>query len=136
MFLLKQILPAAIIAVMVAAGVCGFALYWGKEHVRSALGPLAIGLAYFSGHLMITGWVPFPPTDTTNWLPYFALVAAVLGASCEVRPTKAWARLLIFALVSAGALRLLLKPKFQYGWSLGEGWLWVASLVCALGLLA
>jgi hypothetical protein len=43
---------------------------------------------------------------------------------------------LIFALVSAGALRLLLKPKFQYGWSLGEGWLWVGCLVCGFVLLA
>jgi hypothetical protein len=136
MFLLKQILPAVIIAVMVAAGVGSLALYWGKEQARSALGPLAIGVAYFSGHLVITGWVPFPPADTTNWLPYFALAAAVLGASCGVLPSKAWVRVLLFALVSAGALRLLLKPKFQYGWSLGEGWLWVACLVCALGLLA
>jgi hypothetical protein len=136
MFLLKQILPAAIMAMMVAAGVCGFALYWGKERAGGALGPLAIGFAYLSGHLVITGWVPFPPADTTNWLPYFALAAAVLGASCEVLATKAWARVLIFALVSTGALRLLLKPKFQYGWSLGEGWLWVACLVCALVLLA
>ncbi|HEX7516733.1 MAG TPA: hypothetical protein VF345_05545 [Chthoniobacterales bacterium] len=135
MFLLKQILPAAVMAMMVAAGVCGCALYWGKERARGALGPLAIGLAYLSGHLVITGWVPFPPADTTNWLPYFALAAAVLGALCGVLAIRAWARLLIFAVVSAGALRLLLKPKFQYGWSLGEGWLRVACLVCALVLL-
>jgi hypothetical protein len=30
----------------------------------------------------------------------------------------------------------LLKPKFQYGWSPGEGWLWVVCLVCAFVLLA
>lgn len=136
MFLLEQILPAVVMAMTVAAGVCGFALCWGKERARGALGPLAIGLAYLSGHLVITGWVPFPPADTTNWLPYFALTAAILGASCAMLPTKAWARMLIFAVVSAGALRLLLKPKFQYGWSLGEGWLWVACLMCALVLLA
>ena len=136
MFLLKQILPAAIIAMMVAAGVCGFALYWGKERARHALGPLAIGLAYLSGHLLITGWVPFPPADTTNWLPHFALATAALGASCGVLVIRTWARALIFALVSVGALRVLLKPKFQYGWALGEGWLWVACLVCALVLLA
>ena len=170
MFLLKQILPAAVMAMMVAAGVCGFALCWGKERARGALGPLAIGLAYLSGHLVITGWVPFPPTDTTNWLPYFALAAAVLGALFspaslfpegrasarpgreESRPSEtekrrarvsdgalklpAWARVLVFALVSAGALRLLLKPKFQYGWSLSEGWIWVACLGSATVLLA
>ena len=88
------------------------------------------------GHFLIAGWTPFPPADTTNWLPYFALASAVLGAFCAVRPIAAWARVIIFALVSMGALRLLLKPKFQYGWSLGEGWLWVAGLACAMVLLA
>jgi hypothetical protein len=136
MFLLKQILPATIISMMVAAGVCGLALSWGKARARSALGPLAIGLAYLSGHLVITGWVPFPPADTTNWLPYFALAAAVLGALCGVLPIKPWARVLIFAVVSAGALRLLLKPKFQYGWSPTQGCIWVACLAGAMVLLA
>jgi hypothetical protein len=136
MFLLQQILPAAVMAMMVAAGVCGFALYWGKERARGALGPLALGLAYLSGHLVITGWVPFPPADTTNWLPYFALTAAVLGAFCGMLAIKAWARVLIFALVSTGALRLLLKPKFLYGWTLTEGWIWVACLAGAMALLA
>jgi hypothetical protein len=136
MFLLKQILPAAVMAMMVAAGVCGLALYWGKERARGALGPLAIGLAYLSGHFVITGWAPFPPADTTNWLPYFALAAAVLGASCGVLAIKAWARVLIFSLVSAGALRLLLKPRFLYGWSLTEGCIWVACLAGAMVLLA
>lgn len=136
MSLLEQILPSTIVAMMVAAGLCGLALYWGKDRARGTLGPFAIGLAYLSGHLVITGWVSFPPSDTTNWLPYFALAGAVLGASCALVSTKAWARVLIFALVSAGALRLLLKPKFQYGWSLGEGWSWVACLVCAFVLLA
>lgn len=136
MFLLKQILPAAVTAMMVAAGVCGLALYWGKEHVRSALGPLVIGLAYLSGHLVITGWVPFPPTDTTNWLPFFALATGILGAFCGVLAIKAWARVLIFSLVSTGALRLLLKPKFLYVWSLAEGWIWVACLAGAMVLLA
>ena len=95
-----------------------------------------MGVAYLVGHLMIAGWTSFPPADTTNWLPYFALAAAVLGAFCAVLPITAWARVVIFALVSTGALRLLLKPKFQYGWSPGEGWAWVAGLGCAIVLLA
>jgi hypothetical protein len=136
MFLLKQISPAAVIALMVSAGVCGFAIYWGKERTRGILAPLALGLAYLSGHFMIAGWVSFPPADTTNWLPYFALTGAVLGASCALVATRPWTRVLIFVVLSAGALRLLLKPKFQYGWSLGEGWLWVACLVCAFVSLA
>jgi hypothetical protein len=136
MFLLKQILPAAIMAMMMTAGMCGLALFLAKEGARVVIAPLAIGLAYLAGHLLVAGWTPFPPADTTNWLPYFALASAVLGASCALLPTKAWARVLIFALVCAGALRLLLKPKFQYGWSLGEGWLWIVCLVAGIALLA
>jgi hypothetical protein len=136
MFLLKQILPAALLAMVVAAGVCGFALVWGKERARGALAPLAIGIAYFAGHLFIAGWVRIPPSDTTNWLAYFALAAALLGASCALLPASRWARVLIFALVSAGALTLLLKPKFQYGWSPGEGVAWVVCLIAAMVLIA
>src|SRR5436190_20842761 len=136
MFLLKQILPAAIIAMMVAAGTCAFALFWGKERARIAFDPLAVGIAYFVGHLFVAGWVPFPPTDTTNWLPWFGLVAAVLSASCVVWAIKAWVRLLILFFVSAVILRLLLKPKFQYGWSLTEGYLWLACLAGAMMLVA
>jgi hypothetical protein len=136
MFLLQQILPAAVIAMMVAAGICGFALYWGKESARKALGPLAVGISYFAGHLFVAGWATFPPTDTTNWLPYFAVAAAVLGALCGVLEIGAWVRVLIFGLVSAGALRLLLKAKFSYDWSLIEGCIWVVGLAGAMVLLA
>jgi hypothetical protein len=150
MSLLEQILPSAIVAMMVAAGVCGVALYWGKERSRSALAPLALGLAYLSGHLVVAGRVTFPPADTTNWLPYFALAVGVLGAFApegrasarpgrkESRPFErgAWAYLFIFALAAGGALKLLLKPKFQYGWSVGQGWMWVACLGSAMVLLA
>ena len=136
MLLLKQILPAVTIAMMVAAGVCGLALLLGKESARRALGPLAVGLAYCAGHLVVTGWVSFPPTDTTNWLPYFALIAAALGAAWGWARWNAGIRMLLFALVTAGAWRLLLKPKFQYGWSPGQGWLWLTGLALAIVFLA
>jgi hypothetical protein len=134
--LLQQILPAAAIAMMVAAGICVFALCWGKERARNALGAMAVGFAYLAGHLFVAGWAAFPPTDTTNWLPYFAVAAAALGALCEVLEIRAWVRVLIFGLVSAGALRLLLKAKFSYGWSLIEGCIWVVVLAGAMVLLA
>jgi hypothetical protein len=135
MFLLKQILPAAIIAMMVAAGVCGFA-FWGKGRAQRVLIPLAVGLGYIAGHLFITGRFSFPPADTTNWLPFFALAGAVIGAVFATVRMPSWARLLLFVAVCAGALRLLLKPKFQYGWSLGQGWIWVMALALGIVLLA
>jgi hypothetical protein len=152
MFLLKQISPAALLAMMVAAGICGFALFLGRERARAALSPLAVGIAYFAGHCFIAGWAKFPPADTTNWLPYFAMAAAVLGAlypffpegRASVRPGPeesppskiSYLRVVPFALVAAGALRLLLRPKFQYGWSLSQAWVWVAGLLIATMLLA
>ncbi len=135
MLLLKQILPAVAVAMMVAAGFCSLALLLAKESARG-LGPVAVGLAYCAGHFVVTGWVTFPPTDTTNWLPYFALGAAALGATWEWARWNSSIRVLLFALVTAGALRLLLKPKFQYGWSLGQGWLWLAGLALVVVFLA
>jgi hypothetical protein len=136
MFLLKQILPAAIIAMMVAAGICSFALFWGRERARIELDPLAVGIAYFIGHLFVVGWMPFPPTDTTNWLPWFGVVTAVWSAFCAGWAMKDWVRMLILFLVSAAILRLLLNPKFQYGWSLTEGYAWVVCLAAAIVLVA
>jgi hypothetical protein len=136
MFLLKQILPAAIIAMMATAAICGLALCWKRESARGALGAVALGVAYCAGHFFVTGRVAFPPSDTTNWLPYFALAGAALGAGCAALAIKGWMRVLIFTLVSAGALRLLLKPKFQYAWSSGQGWIWIACLGSAMVLLA
>jgi hypothetical protein len=136
MFLLKQMLPGVAIAMVVAAGICGLALWWGKDGARRALGPLAIGLAYGAAQLVITGWKSFPPADTTNWLPYFAIGAAALGATQEWVRWKTGMRVILFALITGGALRLLLKPKFQYGWTAGQGSLWLAGLALAVIFLA
>ena len=136
MFLLKQILPAVLLAMAVAAGVQGLALWRGRPRAHRALTPVALGLGYFSGHFLITGWTPFPPADTTNWLPYFGLAAAVLGAFWGAFPkaATAWVSL---ALLAVGALRLLLEPKFRYGWAAGQGWIGVIGLgfgVVVLGI--
>lgn len=136
MFLLKQILPAAIISMMVAAVVSSIGWFAGTKRMRATLEPLAVGTAYFAGHLFVTGWNTFPPKDTTNWLPCFALVTAGVGAVLEVMAAKLWIRVVGFFLIFAGALRLLLKPKFEYGWSLAEGSVWVVSLAVITVLIA
>src|SRR5438067_92773 len=80
MFLLKQIAPAVLVALMVAVGVSALARWLKGPRASSAVAAFALGAAYFCGHLVNTGWFGVPPTDTTNWLPFFALAAAVLGA--------------------------------------------------------
>src|SRR5687768_12533067 len=121
MFLLKQILPAVLLAIAVAASSQGLAWWWGSARVQRAFLPWALALGYVAGHFFVTGWTPFPPTDTTNWLPYFGLAAAGLGAIWGGfrKVTLSWAAL---ALVALAALRLLLEPKFRYGWAVGQGW--------------
>lgn len=136
MFLLKQILPAVIIAVMVAAGWCGIAVLWKKESTRVLLESLGVGTGYFLGHLFVTGWVVFPPKDTTNWLPFFAVATAIVSALCRVLALRTSLRLLFLFLTSAFALRLLLKPRFEYGWSPSEGYLWISLLAATVVLIA
>lgn len=136
MFLLQQILPAALVAMMVAAGISGLALFWAIGRGRVALSPVAVGFGYFVGHLFAAGWVGFPPKDTTNWLPFFALVSAVLsGLAGFASSFRLWLRMLILTLLTVGGLRLLLNPKFQFAWSVFEGSAWVAALlVLVLGI--
>jgi hypothetical protein len=134
MFLLKQILPAVLLAMSVAAGLQGLAWWLGTKRARQAVTPVALGFGYLSGHFFITGWTPFPPADTTNWLPYFGLAAAGLGAFWATLPkgAPAWVSL---ALLAVGAFRLLLEPKFRHGWAAGQGWIWVICLSSGVALL-
>lgn len=134
MTLLHQILPAVIVALLVAAGVCAVRLGWLGRGATAVVVPCAAGLGYICGHLMATGWPGFPPVDTTNWLPCFALVAALLGVVHQRSSLPAWARLLVFALFSAGAMSLLLMPKLQREWTFGQALLWVGCL--AIGMVA
>jgi hypothetical protein len=134
MSLLYQILPAVIVALLAATGVCAVGLGWPRRGATVVLAPCASGFGYACGHFMATGWTAFPPVDTTNWLPYLALAAALLGIVHETSSLPAWLRLLAFALFSAGAVSLLLRPKLQSDWAGGQGLLWVGCL--AVGMVA
>ena len=135
MFLLKQILPAVLLAMTVAAVVQGLALWRGTARAQRALTPVAIALGYFCGHFLVTGWTVFPPTDTTNWLPYFGLAAAAVGILWEAFPKARNVRLSLLVLLAVGALRLLLEPKFRYAWVPPQGWIWVICLGCGIAVL-
>lgn len=135
MFLLRQILPAAIVALAIAAALSAGAIFCRNERLRQILAPFALGFGYFFGHFFMTGWTAFPPTDTTNWLPYFALAAAAAGSLLHSLNSKT-ARIALITLTAMGALRLLLDPKFRYGWSLGRGWMWVFCLTLVVSLIA
>ena len=131
MFLLQQFLPGVLTAVLIS-GVFAFAgRLWGANRWADAV---ALGMGYAGGHIVTAGWPAFPPSEATQWLPYFALAAMFLGVIDAVLRPPGPLRMLIWMLCCMGFLRLLLSAKFQYGWSLAQGLLWVAGL--AAGMLA
>lgn len=133
--LLEKILPAIVVAFLVATGICALALGWRGRSSRVALAPCAWGFGYACGHFMATGWTGFPPVDTTNWLPFFALVAALLGILHEASAAPSWLRLLAFAVFSAGAMWLLVRPRLQGEGTFGQGLLWVGCLAVGMVVL-
>jgi hypothetical protein len=134
MFLLRQFWPAAAVALAVSAVFCAIAIACGKGRLRQTFAALGAAAGYACGHFFVTGWVSFPPADSTNWLPLFALGAAGAGLVLPLVP-GAPARAICVGIFAIVAMRLLLQPKFNYGWSSGEGWKWVTGLAVAVALL-
>src|SRR4051812_13833849 len=114
MFLLKQILPAAIIAMVIAAAFSGGLRLLRNDRLRNVLNPFAAAFGYAAGHFFLTGWTPFPPSDTTNWLPYFALAAATAGSLLQLVGFET-IRIAFSGVIGIAAMRSLLNPKFRYG---------------------
>ena len=115
MFLLQQLLPGVLAAVLIS-GVFAFAgRLWRANNWADAV---ALAIGYAGGHVVTAGWPAFPPAEATQWLPYLALAAMFLGViDAFLRPAGSL-RTLIWILCCMGFLRLLLSAKFQYGWSL------------------
>jgi hypothetical protein len=132
MFLLKQLLPAAFVAA--AAAICAVAMAWAKGRAQQSLMGFVVAIGYACGHLFVAGWVSIPPTDTTNWLPIFAIAAAAVGSTLPLLPHKP-VRMMVIGLIAVGALRLLLQPQFRYTWPRGVGWMWVIGFSIAVVLL-
>lgn len=133
MQLLKQMLPSAALAAVVAAALLFVFARWWKGASRFA-GAVAIGAGYVTGHVLAAGWSPFPPRHATHWLFWLAVTGVIAAvADALVRP-KRTVRLVIWAIICTIACRLILQPKFSYAWSGGEGWLRVFAI--ALGVVA
>lgn len=126
MFLFQQMAPGAMAAMLVAAALCLAVRRFGWDKCEW-LGAVPLGIGYACGHLIVTGWPGFPPKDATNWILNFALVAVPVGfiGACTM---SARTRLGAAVALSIAALSLLLKPKFQYGWSPIEGVVWIVAL--------
>ena len=133
MFLLQQLLPGVLVAVLISGVFAIAGRLWRTNNWADAL---ALAIGYAGGHAMTAGWPAFPAPEATQWLPYFALAAMLLGVLDALLRPAGSLRALIWILCCMGLLRLLLSAKFQYGWSLPEGVLWIAGLAAGMLVLA
>ena len=133
MFLLQQLLPGVLVAVLLSGVFAIVGRLWRANNWADAV---ALAIGYFGGHVVTAGWPAFPASEATQWLPYFALATMLLGVlDAFLRPPGSL-RALIWILYCAGLLRLLLKSKFQYGWLVLEGVLWIAGFAACMLVLA
>lgn len=138
MFLLQQFAPGVVLGALVTFGVAMIARWvrsnWGRQLAFAA----AIGGGYAAGHAKSVGWPSLPPGDATHWLLFSALAAIVLGF-CYGVSRDGWiarsTRVTSFLVLILGTLLLVLTPKFKYGWTAGQGALWVAALTLAASVM-
>ncbi len=111
----------AVIAAGVPALLAGV-LWWLSGRIaplsryRGLLSPLAVGGGYLLTHILISGLPPFPPSDATHWLFYFAIMGIVLGWLAEVPADYRWLWGAIVLLMLGGLMVLCLKPLMQSGY--------------------
>ena len=124
MFLLQQFLPGMVVAALLSGIFALAGRLWKAGNWADAV---ALAIGYSGGQAVTAGWPTFPPAEATQWLPYFALLAMCLGVVDVLAKPPPLFRAAVWIFFCAGFLRLLLQPKFQYGWSLFEGVLWIIA---------
>lgn len=134
MYLFQHFFPSLITAALVCAAVFLPGLWVARWR---DLGP-ALGLTagYLGGHVVAAGWPPFPAREAAQWLPWFALIAAILGLADRKFRLPLPARSTGWLLLCAALIALLLKPGFQYQWSAGGGSVRVGAVVLAMLLIS
>jgi hypothetical protein len=132
MQLLKQMLPSAALAAVVAAALLFIFARWWRSASRCA-GAIAIGAGYVAGHVLAAGWSLFPPRHATHRLFWFAVIGVIAAVVDALVKPKITIRLVTWAIICTIACRLILQPKFSYAWSAAEGWLRVFAI--ALGVV-
>lgn len=134
--LFKPFLPALLVASTIVA--LGLIIAARLRSAQSWACAAALALAYVGGHAMtIARWPALPPVDSIDWLLYFALGTLIFPILEVLRaPSSGWLRWLVWAAFSGSFLSALLRPKFRYGWSVIEGWLWLGGLLAIMLFLA
>ena len=103
---------------------------------RGLLSPVAVGGGYLLAHDFVHGRPPFPPTDATHWLFYFALTGIVLGWLAELPADYRWLWGAVTLLVLSWTMVLGFKPLIQSGsWMPVNGTQIIVILTVATWLL-
>ena len=132
MFLIRQLLPGILVALLVSGVITIVGRLWRANSWADAI---AIAIGYAAGHVVATGWPAFPPIEATQWLPYFGMSVAVLAVFDTLLRPPGSLRAVLWFLCCAAILSLLLASKFQYAWSFFVGVLWIAGLATAMLVL-
>ena len=85
-------------------------------------------LGYLAGHVGLLGWPIFPAVEASHWVAWLAVAAGLLGlveATWTMPARPSWA---VRGLFVAGFLAVLLRSKFEYGWTAFESAAWLGSL--------
>lgn len=124
------LLPGVLIPGGCAAAALLLASWLDRRRRASTVGggAAALGLAYLSANVALTGWPSWPPGDSTQRLLFLVLAAAFLSAVrgwlMESAPPW-WLRLgFTFLLLLA-----MLKTPLEHSWSGGEAVLWLTVLL-------
>jgi hypothetical protein len=131
-FLIRQLLPGILVALLVSGILTIVGRLWKANSWTDAI---AVGAGYAVGHAVTAGWPAFPPIEATQWLPYFGIAVTILAVIDTLLRPPGSVRVVIWFLCCAGISSLLLTSKFQYGWSLFVGILWIAGLATAMLVL-
>jgi hypothetical protein len=112
-------MPAVITLGLLAAA-------WGVRRRKAEPAPLwagsiAVAAGFAAAYIALFGWPPLPPKEKWQWLPYLAVLSAVLNVVLEwkrVPPFAGWATTIIVVLCAC-----LLVPDWQEPW-----WVWCGGL--------
>lgn len=100
------------------------------------LSPLAVGAGYLMAHVLIGGIPPFPPTDSTHWLFYFALLGVGLGWLAALPADYRWFWSALGLLLLSWLMVLGFKPLIESGyWASWSGARIILMLTLATWLL-
>ncbi|HES58568.1 MAG TPA: hypothetical protein ENO21_03960, partial [Firmicutes bacterium] len=131
--LLGVLLPGGISLILLAAGWAGVRMP-DQARGRAFWGALAIPAAFAAAWWLTLGWPEFPPVDTTKWLPYAALLGALLGLIAAPLKSPWWLTALLRLAASVALPLALLQPTIKYTWQ-DAAWIWIAFIALALFVL-